>query len=256
MAQALLTKIGFDPDHINKKCRVKGRYGYWTVTPIFQFCQEGNLTMCRYLLSRGADCRKVDTKGNFPMVAAAAGGHSAIVQWLYHDGGAHDDIQKVTVAGLSSLCIALFKGHFEVAKWLILNGALAPHVDVFSGSIDDMIMRRDLSYESNYVDDDKRLALLSWAQDAVTTHDNFQLFLTGTTLFPESLELISQYVAEPRTQHEVRTLRQLVDRLPTFIANRRLIRRDRSCTHPEVVRTWVSRRDTNGRIRWKLLVEE
>ena len=210
--------------------------------------------MCRYLIARGADCRQTDPDGNFPILAAAREGHLEIVRFLHDVGGAHDDIQRVTRNGWSPLRIAFFHEHFEVAKWLILNGALAPHDDGFSGSIDDMIMRRDLS--SNYVDYNKQLALLSWAQDAVTTHDNFQLFLTGTTLFPESLELISQYVAEPRTQHEVRTLRQLVDHLPTFIANRRLIRRDRSRTHPEDIRTWVSRRDTNGRIRWKLLVEE
>ena len=244
-ARALLKKKRYDPEDVNKS----NNHG---CTPMIHFCGTGNFKMCQYLLSRGADCRKVDTKGNFPMVAAAAAarGHLEIVRFLSHDGGAHEDIRKLNKNGWSPLRTALYNDHGDTWKWLVLNEALSSS-RAADGGIDDMIMRRDFCQVQGQGQvgdvwfDERRLALLSWAQDAVTTHDNFQLFLTGTSLFsrgdetsttslslsasllvrifngqqqPDLLELISQYVVEPRTQHQVRTLRQLVDRLPTFIA--------------------------------------
>ena len=246
IARALLTKEGFDLEDVNKKCNING----FSLTPMIHFSRAGNLQMCRYLLSRGADCRKTNTYGDFPLFVAAAGGHLEIVRFLSHDGGAHEDIRKLNKNGWSPLRTALYNDHGDTWKWLVLNEALSSS-RAADGGIDDMIMRRDFCQVQGQGQvgdvwfDERRLALLSWAQDAVTTHDNFQLFLTGTSLFsrgdetsttslslsasllvrifngqqqPDLLELISQYVVEPRTQHQVRTLRQLVDRLPTFIA--------------------------------------
>ena len=51
--------------------------------------------MCRYLLrSRGADGRKADTEGYFPILLAVIYGHLELLQWLYSDGGAHEDIRR------------------------------------------------------------------------------------------------------------------------------------------------------------------
>ena len=68
----------------------------------------------------------------------------------------------------------------EVVKWLVLYGALSRR----GVSIDDATMRNDLGrIPARYAYDftgwgyDKRLNLLSWAQDAVIIHDNLQLFL-------------------------------------------------------------------------------
>ena len=249
IAQALLTKIGFDPDHINKNCSVKNRGGYWTVTPIFQFSQDGNLTMCRYLVSRGADCRKEGPGGWFPMYIAAANGHLEIVQFLYHDGGAQDDIRRLDKCGNSALHVALWNGHFHVAQWLILNEVLSARN--YYGVIDDTIMRNNL-YPTGYFfwKDDKRLPLLSWAQDAVTTHNNFNIFLKGTIILsavfrrhpnneyatrskrmklsPSSsllimlkgksgiLQLIAAYTGYSKA-NDLRIFRQLIILLPAFI---------------------------------------
>lgn len=246
-ARALLTKDGFDSDDVNKK----DSEGW---TPIQHYCCRGNLKMCRYLFSRGANCRNLNIYGWFPMFAAAANGHLKIVQWLYHVVGAHEDIRRiVTRSGFSPLRIALEGQHFDVAKWLILIGALAPHDDIDGGGIDDMVMRRDFR-QRHIWRGDTRLPILSWAQDAVTTHDNVShnvtLFLTGTihrrpkkqmkvSLSSCSsplmqfngkygiLELITHYVAG--TQQQLRTLRQLMDRLPALIADvplRRIRRRE------------------------------
>ena len=103
------------------------------------FCRAGNLKMIQYLLSRGADCRKEGPAGRFPMYWAACSGHLEIVQFLYHDGGAQDDIRKQD--GNSPLCIALHNGHVDVWKWLILNEVLSARN---YGVIDDTIMRNNL----------------------------------------------------------------------------------------------------------------
>ena len=105
---------------------------------------------------------------------------------ISHVDGAHDDIQKVTSNGLSPLCIAFLKDHGVVVQWLILNRTLSPGND--DGVIDDATMRRDLDPSDNApkLDDDKRLAVLAWARDSITNHDNVKLFLKGTIIFSSS----------------------------------------------------------------------
>ena len=246
-ARALLKLHKFELDDVNKE-----KDG-WTTMNLFS--SIGNFKMCRYLFySCGADCRKTIATGYFPMYYAALYGHLEIVLFLYHECGAHNDIREVTVDGWSPLRIALHNGHFHVIYWLILVGALAPRNDVDGGGIDNMLMRRELRDETgrNWRAD-KRLPILSWAQDAVATHANVvQLLLTGTIArnnqMPTSLfrrhpnnpyttrskgispsplvmfkgksgilELIAHYVAG--TKQQLRTLRQLTDRLPAFIAD-------------------------------------
>ena len=206
------------------------------------FSKSGNLKMVRYLHSRDADCRGTDSNGWFPgwfpLVWAAAGGHLEIVRFLSHDGGAHDDIQRQIRFGThplrnplfkdhSPLRIALFKGHFHVAQWLTLNGALEPpRDDIAGGGIDDEIMRRDLR-PARHWRDDKRLPLLLWAQDVVADHDNFQSFLTSTSFtfngkqLPGELELIAQFVAG--TPQQLHTLLQLIVCLGEFIDDVRFV---------------------------------
>lgn len=94
-----------------------------------------------------------------------------MVKLLSRVGGAHD-IQKQHRSGYSPLHVALYRNHLDVAKFLRLSGALAPHDDdVADGGIDDMVMRNDLGQDIDmnwgY---DQRLALLSWAHDAVSIH--------------------------------------------------------------------------------------
>jgi len=245
-ARALLKEKGFDPEDVSKK---KGNIR----TPMVTFCNEGNLKMCRYLLSLGADCRKEGgPNGIFPMLEAARYGHLDVCQWLYHDGGAKNDIRKQDASGISPLSAALHYHHVDVFQWLTLNGALSsPRDDVDGGVIDDLTIRNNVHPPNHYWTLDKRVTLLLWAQDAVTTHDNFQVFLTGTIIpftsfrrhpkneyatrskrtkvSPSSssplvmlkgksgiLELISNYVGTPKPQ-ELRIFRQLIRLLPTFI---------------------------------------
>merc|ERR1712028_277724 len=52
-ARASLMERGFDPDDLTKRDR-GGR------TPMIYYCSTGNVTMVRYLIDRGVDCRQVD----------------------------------------------------------------------------------------------------------------------------------------------------------------------------------------------------
>ena len=101
IAQALLTKIGFDPDNLNKK-----RNGNLGWTPMIYFSRMGNLQMCRYLSSRGVDCRKTDKFGMFPMYYAALYGHLDLIHWFFYHGGAQDISENKTGAAIP-LCVSL-----------------------------------------------------------------------------------------------------------------------------------------------------
>mmetsp|Transcript_33625 Transcript_33625/g.38475 ORF Transcript_33625/g.38475 Transcript_33625/m.38475 type:complete len:111 (-) Transcript_33625:9-341(-) len=80
-ARKLLKEAGFDADQINKQCTVRcGGYK----TPMNYFCSEGNLKMCRYLLSRGADCTFMSKGGwSFPMLNAATSGNLNVCRLLF-----------------------------------------------------------------------------------------------------------------------------------------------------------------------------
>ena len=102
-AQALLKKEGFDPDDVSK-------LNIYGCTPMVYYSYMGNVTMVRYLIAHGADCRKIDRSGYSPMHWAAMYGHLEIIKLLSHDGGAHDDIRKVSNIGHSPLRVALDRG--------------------------------------------------------------------------------------------------------------------------------------------------
>jgi len=257
-ARASLMERGFDPDDLTKRDRV-GRI------PMTYYCSTGNVTMVRYLIARGVDCRRADQWGWCPMYWAAANGHLELVQVLSQDGGAHEDIRRVTLGfGTSPLGIALDKNHFHVAYWLLLNFGWLPRwlgqndggivqergrgwMDYYvdNGVIHDATMRSDLSltYSNGKRRPwgfDKRELVREWAQDIVTTHDNVvTLLLTGMIVrsnqassslvvfngTSEILELIAHYVAY--TPQQVRTPRQLLVLLPAFIDDTPFIPRRR-----------------------------
>ena len=211
-ARAKLTMCKYNPDDLNQE----NEYGS---TPVTFFSQQGNLQMVQYCIDHGADCRKADMFGDFPMIRAVGQGHLEILELLYHRGGAHEDVRRQTKWGWSPLRIAFIIWHVPVIQWLIWNGALASRDG--DGGMDDAIVRRDLR-QGNGWREDKRETVLSWARGAVTTYDNFQLFLTSTSFtfngkqLPGELESIAHYVAG--TPQQLHTLRQLIHHLSAFIA--------------------------------------
>ena len=238
--RALLEEKGFDLDDVNKRCDIRG---FGPVTPMIYFCWKGNVAMCRYLIARGADCRKANRYGSFPLFWAARYGHLEIIKLLSHDGGARDDIQKQTGLGYSPLRIAFVADHFPVVQWLIRNGALAFRDG--DGGIDDEIMRRDLSptlIDGAPIewDSDKREPVLAGAREAVTTHDNaVQLLFTRMIASSKQrasplaifdgtsgiLKVIADYGVTGSPQ-QLRTLRQLTELLPAFINDTPFVEED------------------------------
>ena len=235
--RVLLTQNGFDPDDVHKVNRHDR-------TPMLYFSALGHFNMVEYLIARGADCRKVDSNGWFPLLRAVRNGNLEILKLLSQDGGAHADIRRVTRMGISPLRMALIRGQFDVAQYLILKEVLSPRDDVAGGGIDDATMRRD--FDPSDWDNDKRRVLRAWAQDVVTTHDNIvKALLAGTMVYrhPKNnyatrskkrrklssssplvvfqgtlgvLKVVAEYAID-HTPQELRILRQLSSRLSTFL---------------------------------------
>ena len=106
-------------------------YAIWYTNPITYFCALGDLDMCSFLRSNGAD-----TTGNvlayarastasgltsyiFPMYIASLYGHLEVVKWLCNNG-ARDDIERRNpVSGHTPLTVALHLGHHDVYNWML-----------------------------------------------------------------------------------------------------------------------------------------
>ena len=234
-ARAVLTQLGVDPEEdINKEYSFAlddDILGPWLVTPLIHFCRTGNLSMCQYVLSRGADSRKSTKSGSSPMHWAARHDHLEICKLLFHYGGS---IRKQNLFGDSPLRMAFYRRNYDAILWMIPNGAFSPRQD---DVIDDMMMRNELSQINDVIpnwEKDERLTVLARAHDVVNTHGNFKLFLKGTIISTRSttatttsplvmfkgtsgiLEVIANYVGIP-SAHDVRMFRQLVVLLTAFI---------------------------------------
>ena len=220
-ARVLMTKLGFNPEDIDE-IKVVGYDSFphrMSTTPIIHFCRLGNVRMCRYLIFRGADCLKLGWGGNSPMYWAAMAGHLEIMKLLLHHGGAHEDVRRMCDAGTSPLQVAFDKGYLHVVRWLILNGALSSPLRRRRNrnSIHTYTLRRAMRSAEGY---DKRLPILTWAQNAIATHEQFQLssFIPLVELRGKSdvLERIAEYSGY-RNRHELRIFRQLLQHLQAFI---------------------------------------
>jgi len=76
-------------------------------------------------------------------------------------------------------------------------------------------LQQDIDLPYHIWNHDHRLTVLEWARDVVTTHDTV-VKLPLAEKKSDILESIAQYAAG--TPQEIRTLRQLIDRLTAFIA--------------------------------------
>ena len=195
-ARTVLTDLGFDPDDINKKCMCKkfypGGYQGSVTTPLIYFCHYGNINMCHYLLSRGADVTESTPDGRyFPMYAAARDDHFDICKLLFHAGGATDaEFTRQTIDNVSPLSNALGSIGtrtlgLDIALWILLNDSNLYHND--TGRMNELFIRTRLhpSTPVNY-DGDTRPKLLAWARIALRNHEHVKLFLKGTLVSPSS----------------------------------------------------------------------
>ena len=67
--------------------------------------------------------------------------------------------------------MALYKNHFEVVKWCIMKGALAPQDAVNNAGIEEALMRSELREEHDDCwRDDRRLLILAFYRERSWRH--------------------------------------------------------------------------------------
>ena len=101
------------------------------------FARKGDAKMCLYLVSRGASTTKTSDKNYcefYPMYQAAQNGHLDVCKVLY-ENGAENDVRRTNTRRVRRTIItrrnyltpfraASINGHDQVARWLVLHGAL------------------------------------------------------------------------------------------------------------------------------------
>jgi hypothetical protein len=139
------------------------KVGYNGITPMWNACHGGHLSVCKWLHSNGAvaDITKADDEGYTPMHNACQEGHLSVCKWLF-DVGAANDIAKADNYGNTPIDIAFCICKYpSVCKWLVINGS--------------MLLLPSL-YPS-YVSSD----VLDWAHEVIAVHHIFSfVFLLGT----------------------------------------------------------------------------
>jgi hypothetical protein len=118
------------------------------------------------------------------MYAACQEGHLSVCKWLFEVGAAAD-ITKAVNNGRTPMYIACAEGHLSVCKWLVRVGAVNQidddddevHEDYFGdGHVDQAIVARDILLKH-------RPALLEWALDAIALKHQFRdTVLRGSTI--------------------------------------------------------------------------
>ena len=236
--------IGFDPDDASLDNLYFVDDDYFrrmNITPMMYFVRKGDAKMCRYLISRGASTTKKSEGGNprnvtintFPMYIAADRGHLDICKVLYANG-AQNDVSRGDGDGLTPFHIAVFHGHDDVVRWLVLQGALCANAS--SEEIgEDGIYPEGYCRELNrvwFVQTIKRL--VEWAKEVIQSHSAVVMFLLGTlppapdtdqvrTLqclsgYPGVRKHVADFVGLEVTKgKQLRILRSVVDVLPSFI---------------------------------------
>lgn len=229
--------LHFDPDKLDSLYYVDDD-NFWgmDVTAMTYFAKKGDAKMCRYLISRGASTTKMDNRGgSFSMYEAAEEGHLDICKVLYENGAQNDIWKEHPIYGWTPFHDAVYNGHDEVVRWLVLQGALC--ADASSEEIDeDCIHPEDHVPNSS---DRKRMAssytrLVEWAEMVIQTHSAVVMFLVGTlppapdTVQSHTLQCLSGYPGvrkhigdyvglEVTKGKQLRILRNVVDVLPSFI---------------------------------------
>lgn len=90
-------------------------------TPLMGAASEGQLSVVRMLLDKGADVNLVQEDGETALMYAAAGGHLDVVEVLL-DAGADINVAAKTMC-ITALHGAALKGHAAVVKALLAKGA-------------------------------------------------------------------------------------------------------------------------------------
>jgi len=232
-ARRKLVEAEFDPDAPVDQFGQPIEFTLGDCAPMIYFCHEGDLKMCRYLLSRGASTTKTCETGFYcPMYAAAQEGHIKVCQFLFENGAKHD-VRRENGQGWTPFAVAAVQKRDEVVRWLALNGALCAddNSDVEGHRIYPKNKSSDMRYWSKNDADKTCSRLVEWATDVTRTLSSLVTFLHGTLpgngrqCTPQCLSGhpgIRKHVAdcvglEVTQKRHLHILRQVKDVLPSFI---------------------------------------
>ena len=213
-------------------------FGDRFVTPMIYFARQGDLKMCRYLVSRGASTTKTsdEATGRFwcPMYAAASAGYLEICKFLYGNG-AQGDIRRINRLGWSPFLAAMIDNRHKLIRWLVLHGALC--VDGNSDVIDVERLLKQGRFMNNPSSYHSCRKLLEWAKERTQNHSSLLMFLRGTLPPSDSktghsciLQNLSGYLGvrkkiaafvrtEYLTAKQLRILHQLTEVLPSVMSD-------------------------------------
>ena len=135
-------------------------------------------------MGAAADITKAINNGSTPMFIACQNGELSVCKWLFEVGAAAD-ITKAVNGGWTPMRTACDRDHLAICKWLVRVGAVNQidddddevHEDYFGdGHVDQAIVARDILLKH-------RPALLEWALDAIALHHKYRdTVLRGSTI--------------------------------------------------------------------------
>lgn len=97
-------------------------------TPIYVAAERGWVSVVRFLVQNGANLKKGNIDGHHPLHVAAQNNHSEIIRILVENG---EDIECTTKQKATPLFIAAYEGHYNAIDTLIKLGANleAPNIE-------------------------------------------------------------------------------------------------------------------------------
>lgn len=166
-------------------------------TPLHKACaggKPGHLSAVKQLLDGGADVHALNKWRETPLLTAANHGQAAAVEALLQAGG---DPCKCTDTGWSPLSIAAYKGHDDVVRLLLEEGAPTEEADPTLSAL--------LQAATKGLPDTVELLLRNGADHTVTTKkgDTALSILVEQNLIDAAVEMVTEYKASvPRCSRD------------------------------------------------------
>ena len=166
-------------------------------TPLHKACagsKPGHLSAVKQLLENGADVHALNKWRETPLLTAANHGQASAVEALLRAGG---DPCKCTDTGWSPLSIAAYKGHDEVVRLLLEEGAPTEEADPTLSAL--------LQAATKGLPETVELLLRHGADHTVTTKkgDTALSILVEQNLIDAAVEMVTEYKASvPRCSRD------------------------------------------------------
>lgn len=169
-------------------------------TPLHYTAQEGNLTLCRAMLEKGAFVDPRDSRNLTPLACAATQGHLDVCNLLLEFGADPDSKANF---GITPLVPAACKGHLDVMSLLLSKGAyIDTHLSIGTTLLGYITSAGALMNDDSAYDVAK--FLLENGSDPNASENTFvyPLMLAASENNLEMVQLLLQYGADPKAVEE------------------------------------------------------